>query len=306
MPLLSAFTPLGLFALSGEPSRAEVIYRALRAATGDSAPEGGHTDASLYARAMGMARAAAALDRAQAQSLPSRAYDLLSRMESEYELAPPPGATLAERRAALAARRRPPGGASRPDVERELRALLGTGFVAYVTRAGVSHPANPANGPGNFTPPSVARRKLFRLTRRLVPVGGGGSPSILPFEVAAIEPPDAAPARGDVVVISPDAGSLAERATVIPAAPGSPAFVVSVRRGHQAGALVTTQHFPYWIGTARHDLIVVTEAAARDAPTRRALDALLREILRGVSKWSVITKYGMRLDLDPSDVSAVE
>src|SRR5215211_3697559 len=79
MPKLSAFTPVGLLKMSSRPSRARVIYESMRAALGDQfrTEQGDHVEASLFARAMGIARAQRLLEHAGDQALPRRVAELL-------------------------------------------------------------------------------------------------------------------------------------------------------------------------------------------------------------------------------------
>lgn len=279
---------------------ATTVYQAMRDAVGDSYALTGHADASLWARASGLAAALATIQTAQDQALPSRITDLLPGVEPEYGLVPSPGATLADRRAALAARMLPPLGASRPVLESQLRALLGTGFVSYVTHDNVARPVDPSAGPGLFLSP-FAKRKLLRLTRDLVPLPG---PAVLPLQAVPIEPGGAVLVAGDVVVIDPDAGSLAERLTVTTVGPST--LAVAPTRGHEHGAIVTTQPWPYWIGTRRHVVVFVTDAVVADAPALQRIHALLAVVLRAPTKWSVVSRTGMRLGIDPLGTSTLE
>lgn len=288
-----------MFRLSGAVSRGEAVYRSMRDAMGGAFADGGHADASMFARAMCLGRALAWCDRAQDQALPSRALELLPSIEREYGIVPSRGATIAQRRVVLGERVRPPRGASRPEVEVALRKLLGADFVSYITNTpNVTAPADPAAGPGLFKS-AFAPRKLARLTADVVPLPG---PALRPLHVTPLEVGGAEIVAGDIVVLTPDNGSMAEKCRVVADGGG---LVVAAVRGHEAGDVVTTQPWPYWIGTRRHDLIMVTDAAARDPQKRRAVDALLADVMRAPTQWSVASATGFRLDLDPMDITVL-
>lgn len=316
MPLLSAFTSLGLLHLSGRPSLGEAIYQALRGdATGESYALGGHADASLYARAMALARASETARRAGNQILPTKTVDLLPAREAEYGLVPGPTDTIAQRQAALAARVLLPGGAVRGNIELVLRTLLGSAFVGLVTQAPSVYP-DPGAAPGLFLPPAIPR-KLFRLTTRLIPawfavIGGVPIPKAQQVSVVPVDPREAGstPQPGETYVFDPDNGSLAERLTfdyfpVDVPYPGGvyQSIEVSVKpvKGHEAGAILSSQPWPFWTSASRYVLVVLTDAAAGDAEVCRQVHALLGELLRGVTQWAIVSKATgtYQLGVDP-------
>jgi hypothetical protein len=159
MPLLSAFTPCGHLKLSGNPSRAESLYKSLVAALSPSfdMTQGTRQEAWAYAMAMTMARAQNALERAGNQSRPLLACDLIPLLEQAYLVVPSPGETLPQRQATLAAIDAISSGGRFPDIVSGLRSLLGSVFLALVPTSEVSPPTtwpvSPATGGGNWVDP---------------------------------------------------------------------------------------------------------------------------------------------------------
>ena len=109
MPLLSAFTPLGVLRLQGSPSEAQNIYNALIASLGKpgenySVVKGSRQDAWCYATAIAFAVAHLTLIHAGLQISPLCVFEYLADRENEWQIVPGPNDTILQRRAVLASR----------------------------------------------------------------------------------------------------------------------------------------------------------------------------------------------------------
>lgn len=300
MPLLSCFTATGgLLAMSSKPSLAEQIYDSLANQyrdSGISIEPGSRTDCTMFAQAMGMARAQLAQEKGWNQILPTRVSDLLDQREAEYGLVPGPQDTTDQRRAALAARKLLPGGASRNNVENALRALLGADFIAYRPTKhseALLTPPSSAGQPINFQLASTPA-KLVTIGRDISLIGGG--PQAVPYSKVEIPVhPGLSPAAhyiaaGDKLVVDP--GLPASEEVVIVTASATNSFTAMFNKPHQSGALCTTQPWPHWSSTQRNSLIVVSAAAAVDPTKRKAVNDLMGRIARSVSTWAIVATTG--------------
>jgi hypothetical protein len=299
MPKFSAFTPFGMLAFSSKPSRAESIYNSLAnqfTDSGISVDPGSREDCTLYAQAMGMARARYCLEKAWNQILPNKVTDLLDQHEADYGIVPGPTQTTDQRRGALVARKLLPLGAARNNVENALRALLGTDLLAYRTTTageGVSTPTNSTDQPLNFQLATVAP-KLVTLASD-ISVGLGAPQTVGYAKVALPLHPGLSPSAnyiqaGDKLVVEAGRFSLEEVVTVT--ASTSSTFTATFNNAHQAGAYCTTQPWPAWSSTQRHALIVLTASAAVDPVKRQAIHDIMGRIARGVSTWAIVASTG--------------
>jgi hypothetical protein len=289
MPRLSRFTPCGMLAMSSRPSHAETIFRSMVRSQGGAFASGGHQEAKLYAQAMGLARAQYELERAGNQQFAKKVTDFFPIQEHEHGLIPKPRDTVAARRGALAAAKLLPGGAEQTNVENALRALLGAAFVAYrptPLSERVLWPEAIGDSPMNLQEPRVRRKRIRLLTAIST---GLGAPQQVQYEETRSqgEDPTLVVNLGDSLVVEP--AGTEERVTVTATAivDTSLFFTAVFNTPHPAGALAIGAPYPRWASTKRHNLVVVTEAAALDAETRRKTNNLMHKLLRGVSTWSI-------------------
>lgn len=296
---LSAFRPLGLLRLSSAKPLAKRIYAAMIGGLSgqfDASP-GTHVEASIFAKAMGLARSAVLIQHAWEQVLPMKALEMLPVREREYGLAPGPNDTIGQRRRAVAARKLLPLGCSRTNVENALRTLLGSDFVAYrptTVDEMVSWPAALGAVEMNLQPPSV-RRKLVTLSASVASLG---VPLTVPYALLAGPPPPppvdlpgpAGLSVGDVLTVDP--GRLGLEEAVAVTAVGGGTLTATFTKAHDSGAIGTTMPFPNWQSSKRHSLIVISAAAAIDPEKRRKIHELMQRIARGVSTWSITDNSG--------------
>lgn len=283
MPVLSAFTPCGMLAMSAQPSHAEAIYEAMRA---NLSPEQGFaTDfdspqqARLYAQAMVFGAAQYALERAANQAIPRKAIESIRSSEKDARIVPPAGATLRERQLAIETRRLATRGARRENVEAALSAALGSDFVAYRTTPDaerVTVPGLPGTV-GNFvlaTPPKVVSFD--------VGVSVLGSAVTVPYTQLLGE----AIQVGDYLAVDVHPSQTrTERIHVT--ATGSGTLTAEFVHPHDVGTEATSGHAPVWTSNQRHALIVLTAGAARDPERRRIVDETMARLACAVSVWQV-------------------
>lgn len=299
MPKFSAFTPFGMLSFSGRPSHGEAVYRSIvNNVNGDNAnnynvDQGSRTDAWAYMTAMGVARAQYALEAAQHEADSTRVTAMTAQREQQYKVPPGPHDSLSARRARITAARHAPGGGGADNVTAALQALLGASLkaVRYTKPAEVAAwPVNLGDPPMNLQLPTVPM-KVFKTLR---PISLFGSQAVRYAKVTGLPYAFTYAQKlipGDVVVVSTEHSSLAERVTVT--AVGTEldvfdTFTATFAMAHEAGATMTTGDYPAWTSTQRYFLVVLAPAAARDPETRRRVHELLDRLVRGTSGWGIV------------------
>jgi hypothetical protein len=285
MPLFSAFTPFGHFAFSSKPSHGESIYKTLRNNFGDvfgTDFDSNLEQARLYAQAMCLASSQYQLDRAANNRKPLTATELLGALERDYQVVPPPKATLHERRVYLAALQRISRGNRREAMEDALRTLLGSDFIEYRTtrRADIVATPGSVGVPGVFLGPG-AKKKVFSIDVAISTVGFA-FPLTVP--ITSLGGTDA-PTVGEIYCVDPDPRRSIDQISIEGVGPGT--ITTRFTQPHEPGCLAVRPH-PYWSSNQRVDTVVVTMAAATNTETRRKIDELMARAVRGVSTWQII------------------
>ena len=293
MPLCSAFTPCGQLELSGKPSVFENVYRSIVNSLGGQydLTVGGHNEATAYARARAIARAMQTQRRAANNALPLKCLELLPLQEAGYGLVPNETDPILTRQQALAAKMLLNRGATRENVETQLRAILGSAFIAYRTLIAAEitvWPSRPQDGPGTFTrTDAVVIPKYVRFIDPVVVLG-----SATKVHYAPMQPNDATAtiAIGDRLVVQLENSGLAELVTV--ASTGSDAiglwFTATFVNVHDIAASGIVGNVPVWTSTQRFALIVATASVAQNADIHRRVDELMMQLARGVSQWALV------------------
>ncbi len=301
MPILSAFTPLGILELSGDESVARRIYDAMIASLGNNfnVEEGTHVEASIYAKAMRLAYVRNALRHAAHQLDPLRLEECLPIREAEYEIVPGPNDTDIERRRTVAARRLLPRGASREAVEDTLRTLLGDNFVSYRTTQPseiLVTPANIGDQPMNLQTPAVTR-KLIRITSTISIIGQQLVTYTPISPTANVGVHTLSP--GDKLCVEPEISGRTETITVISLdfgfGEGELAFVADFANAHEPNSWATTAPMPIWSSTQRSVIVLVKSDAAIDPETRRKVNELMQRAMRGVTTWAVVEETSAKM-----------
>jgi hypothetical protein len=281
----SAFSRFGHYRFSSKPPRGETIFKAMRASHGGVFGEDsfeGPLVGRWFAWAMAIARARSALERAQNQADPLKAYELLPALERDYGLAPLRTDTLTQRRAALAARKSLVLGPTRGMVEFHLSAALGDDFVAWVTREASEDeqfPDEPWTDVGIFNQP--ARWKTIRLTSS---VAFTGTPLTIGYEHVFGD--EDRLTAGTQVVVAP--GLIGQQELVTLTTVTSSTITATFARPHESGTECYLRPWPFWMSNAKHSLVVVANGRAEDRNVRRLVNDTLGRLLSGVSTWDIV------------------
>jgi hypothetical protein len=304
----SLFAPPGLGQYVGGKPRAQAIHETALALFAKysadqgslSTEEGSLVDLFCFMVALAFARVARTNELANGERYASGAYYLLGATEGEHELRPGADDTLGARRRALAGAKRLPRGSALPELEQQLRDLLGDDYVGvHITAADDVDlwPADLGDQPQLLAAADIPR-KLVRLPYQVST--GLGSPQYLAYEPLDPLPEDGSEGTlraGDMAVIGVDNLGRAETVEVLAIEePGDgevyPLMRVTVNRPHGPGSLCAAMPFPAWGSSRRHVFIVLTEAAALDAETRRKVNDLMGKIATGVTTWSISPANG--------------
>lgn len=223
------------------------------------------------------------------------AWELLPALEEEFGLRPGPEDTLRQRRAALLAAMRVALGSRRNVLEQALSDLLGDDYIGihvHSTADVVIWPAALGDSPMLLALPD-APRKLVSLPFAVST--GLGAPQLVAYEPVdpiAGDLSEGTLVPGDQVVVGVDNLGLAE--TVFVEAVEEPVdeddypkMQVTLDNPHDPGALCASMPFPAWGSSQRHVFVVLDEAAALDAETRRKTHELMARAVTGVTTWSI-------------------
>lgn len=296
MPLLSAFTPCGLFEFTGEVARAETLYRTFVAALGGGAAlsfePGTHNRADAYATAMVVAEADASLRRAGNELHPETAYEMLPAHEDALGITPGFYDSVAERRSAASARNKASRGSREEALDGALSTLLGADFVAsYIIPLADKEmwPATYGTAPALFTRPDTIAKTL-RLLDPIAPDFATSGVVTVPYENWDTGRADELVVKGDRLLIEGEIPDGAEIVTVtgVEGSGLARAFTATFTKPHALGASATNKPTPIGWSTRRHILIVLKTAAARDVEKRRKVHDLLTRMVRAVTTWSIV------------------
>jgi hypothetical protein len=297
MPVLSAFTPLEMLELSAEDSVAERIYRALVANLNGRVKNfslDGHTGAKLFATAMGLGRVFMAIRRLEENLDPETVYELLRAREAEYSITPLPGATLQERQLALEAAMLAGLAGTYGNLVQALADTLGDDFHSYIPTAqadAVQTPSDPATGPGHWAA-ADAPRVLGRLLSA-ISTGLDGSTQTVYYTALDGSAPTTRLQGGMRVVVEPEIDGIAERVLIQAASTsGQASFTAAFTKPHTAGAILTTQPWPYWLNSKLFSFVRLTPEAALDPEKRRKAHTVMARMAQGVSTWGVVGSVG--------------
>ena len=95
----------------------------------------------------------------------------------------------------------------------------------------------------------------------------------------------------DAVVIEPENKDRAERVTLADAfdSDGSVPYFLQFTptKPHAAGVSILRAPFPFWAGTKRHSLVILSAEGAEDAESRRLAQWLMERYARATSTWDI-------------------
>lgn len=281
--LFSVFSGFGAFKFSSKPTHGQSIYDAMVAAKvgGFRLEPGDYAEAKVYAQAMGLARCRYTLERARNQQDPLKAIELLPHLEGDWGAIPSETDTLIVRQQNVAAKMRLPRGPRRENVETQLRAILGTDFLAL--RA----PASADVLSQTPTTACFARPEIpYKVVQLTTPVTLVGSPYACGYANLDVTQGQVVLAVGDVLTVQPENAGLLEVVTVVGAT--ATTFTATFQNAHDLHAIGTTQNYVNWTSTQRHVYVVVKATSSLDAEKVRRVHDWMSAVCRGVSSWSVV------------------
>lgn len=293
----SLFTPFGHLRFSRVPPIGQRLFDLGAASLGGGRPgtyaitraENGRTFAWLYAWAMTLGTVYLLEERAGRQWDPARVTDLLELQERERGSIPQAGWTVDQRQAQLVRMRRLIQDVSANGLAGAMTELLGSAFLAYLPTAivdAVNWPVSLGDSPMLLAEPTLPRRVATLLT----PISTVGSSVIVNY--AEREPGiEWTLTAGDVVVIEPENPDRAERVTLTDAfdSDGSGPYFLQFTpsKPHAAGVCILRAPWPFWVGSKRHSLVVLSAADAEDPEVRRLAQWLMERYARATSTWDL-------------------
>lgn len=283
MPTFSVFQDFTAFKFSGKPSRGEMIYRALVAIESgafDLTP-GTYEEARIYATAMGLARARYTLERAQNQTDPLKAIELLPQLEHDWGVVAREFDGIVARQRRVAAAFLLAKGAIRSAIEAGLRNILGNDFLALV-------PMDPANATIDESLALFSNPKLpFKLVR-ISPVTAVGVPFVVDYVNADTTATPITIDVDDKLVIEPENTGLQEVVTVVDADLVARTFTATFANAHDDQSFASTQNYVPWTSTQCSLMVVTKPTSALDAEARRLVNEFMDKVSRGVWTWSIV------------------
>jgi len=291
MPLLSAFTPLGLLELSGETSDAEHIYTTLRAQlekSFDLSP-GTHAEARLYALSIQMAFARAIVKRVPREMHPLSCYDLLTTLEKDWACVPSASDTLYDRKLRLAARKLLMRGSREEALVTDLTAAIGADFIK-VKSCPIGSAANfptSATTAGTFPTPARAP-KFYKLLTSIVSTTVRVSVQLQCINTSAF------PLAGENLTIEPEIAGVSEAFTVqtVTSAPGVTDVctitpTAPFARAHSVGGWAVSAA-PLWLSNRYQLEVIISDAASRNAEKRRKVNETMARHCKSCERWKLV------------------
>jgi hypothetical protein len=301
----SLFTPYGAFPYKGGRPPAQILHESIVALFSDGSDFalnrdiGSFVDCFAFTFARLLAKLQLRTERLDRERLAAGAYELLPALEEEFGLRPSPNDSPRTRRAALLAAMRAALGSRRTVLEQSLSDLLGDDYIGIHVH-GTSDvelwPAALGDDPMLLALPD-APRKVVRLPDAIST--DLGTPQWIEYE--PIDPIEGdfttgTLSAGDEIVIGVDNLGLAETVEIasVREFPGDdyPMMLVTLNNAHDPGALCAAMPFPAWGSSQRHIFVVLSEAAALDANTRRRVHEHMAKIVTGVTTWSISPASG--------------
>jgi hypothetical protein len=278
-----AFGFFGHYAFSSKPTHGRSIYESMSEGLGESYNSDFDSlqSARLYATAVCLASAQYQLDKALNNRDPSKATDLLPKLEEDFRVTPGPYDTLKQRRDFLSTMVKVSRGNSKQVIEAALFAILGDEFVSYSHLAPVAFPTNPEYF-GVFSNRNEPVKQFF-ITKAVSVVG---SPITVDYTVI---PGSDLPMARETYTVDPDPRSTIETVTIDSVVGSS--LTATFYRSHEPGT-IATRPYPFWSSHGRYSTIVVKLSAAQNSEKRRKMNELMTRAARGVSQWAIVSDQG--------------
>ena len=294
--------PFGLLEFAGDQTPAEEAYDALVAAYGGSASgstptsaqvfdlsPGTAQEAKVFASAIQIGLARMSVKAAAYQQSPATAYWKLPSLEKDWSVKPGPLDSADTRRAALVARKLLMHGARQEAIESDLRTLLGSAFFTLrVTKPTelATIPTSPSTT-GAYQGPSIVPKYIqlldpiaflaVPLTIRYTLLSGSTAPTV--GEVFSIDPNRVA--RVEAVTVASVTATAAQQAL------GQGSITATFTKPHDPNTYATTCT-PWQLSNQRHVRVIVSQAAAQNAETRRKIHEIMQRHEKTVTDWDLL------------------
>lgn len=295
MARFSAFARFGHVSFSGKELPGKKIYESLKRAMGpdfNGSFNGSHTQAKLFAWAMGLATASLMLDRVKNNAIAKKATDLLPNLESQFGVVPYRGESKIARRARLHARMMVSRGSTYEAVWEILNTILGSGFVQWTTATAstlVRFPdtASDADDVCHFVE-AGSQAVVLQTTGPIMP----GTQTIPVTELTEKTSSTFRQAMvGRTILVDPANMSRREKVTVTAVTTDADekidSFTATFSNPHDVGSLSTTQYFPLWRSSAQYHFFETDASTAVDLEKRRLLNDELLRAMKSVAKWDI-------------------
>lgn len=294
------FAPKGLYKNEAGKPLAEAIHETAlklfakydRSGGSFETEPGSLVDLVSFMLAIAFARIAATRDKLNGERFALGAYYLLRQLEQEHGLQPSAEDTLRARRLALADAKRAPRGSAGPELEQQLRDLLGDAYIGTHVASGaeiVAWPEELGDQPQLLLPPEVDRKVVILATAISTDLGASQVVQYLAVDPIAATSTTHTLQVGDQLVVEPEIVGRTEVVTVEALSASSDGIYLTAtfNQAHEPGCVAAQMPFPAWASSVRHLLVALTEEAASDAETRRKVNQKLRKILTGVTTWDL-------------------
>lgn len=274
----SNFAPFGEFAFSGEDSESEKIYNAQVAALGP-AFAGTQAEAETYADSMCFGAARLQIQAAGAQDDPTQVNYLISELEKDWRIYPPPGATLGERRAELAFKQGFANGALETAIEAGLSALLGSLFVNWRPMDRATY--NEVTLNTTYPVHSPLRRTVIKK----ITINDVIFPGIQTVSYTRLLDDGNPILTGETIVVEPGRNGLEDIVTVTAAT--ATTLTADFDLPHDAGVPATTGPMIRWTSNQRHSMVIVHPDVLANNTLLTKVHEFMRRVMTAVSTWIV-------------------
>lgn len=282
----SSFAPFGHFAFTAKPPVGETVYGSMRAALGGDENLGedsfsGPMCAHLYSTAMALADALRAVEKVRLEQVPHTSERRLEEHEGNYLVIPERDASRDDRREEMKRAELLSDGCTPANLMSALTSLIGSALISIRTHDSTEFVVAPTGwdgaGLGTWKPANM-QSKWRELTADVWPgLSTVTSTNLLRDGDAFI--------AGDVVIVDPGKLGIQESVTLTSS---GPAVAGTFARHHAAGAVITTEPFPFATTSSRVVMVVVTAAVAESREWQRKIGNLLRKLLRAVDRWYIV------------------
>lgn len=287
MAFNDAFGIFGHYAFSSRPTHGRSIYETIVENQGDSYDSDFSSlqSARLYADSICLASAQYQLDRALNNRDVSKATELLTQLEKDFQVTPGQNDTLKQRRDFLVAVVKVSKGNSQGAIESALKSAIGDDFISYTHLTPTLFPEFP--GSTGIFPRDGEPIKQFKIVPYIATTG-----TSITVPISVVEHSEY-PIAGESYIVDPDPRMNIEKITIESVSGNS--ITTTFSRAHEPMSSATSP-YPLWSSYARYSNITVSHSAVSDPEKRRKINEIMSRSARGVSQWAIVSGSGFILD----------